>query len=269
MKIKANKALGQHFLFSREICDSIVSSAPRIQGAVVIEIGPGHGSLTSAILQQQPKHLFMIEKDKLLAVKLKAMYQDRDDVSVICADALKINIAQLSSQKVIIISNLPYNIGTELLCDWLCHASDRISHMTLMLQKELVERVCALKTSPNYGRLSVLCQLLAKCSKSFDVDAKLFTPPPKVTSSILQIEPLDLHLDQELFKLFQQILRIAFSARRKMLRKALGDFFNEDDFYSLNIPATLRPQDLSSADFWRIAAFYKAKVAALKVDERF
>ena len=264
MKVKANKALSQHFLFSADICDKIVASGPDIKGRVVVEIGPGHGSLTAAILKRQPQHLFLIEKDHQLASKLAAIYHHHEHVSVIDGDAQKIQIAKLSQQKVFIISNLPYNVGTELLCDWLCNSIGNIAHMTLMLQKEVVERICASKHASNYGRLSILCQFLAKCNKTFDVDAQFFTPPPKVTSSILQVSPFDLNLDEQLFKLFRSIITMAFSSRRKMLRKALIKFLDQQDFKALNIDSSIRPQDLSVQDFWHIAELCHAKILALK-----
>jgi 16S rRNA (adenine1518-N6/adenine1519-N6)-dimethyltransferase len=99
--------------------------------------------------------------------------------------------------------------------------------MTLMLQKEVVDRICASQHASNYGRLSILCQFLAKCSQSFDVDAQFFTPSPKVTSSIVQVEPLDFDLDQQLFKSLRNVITVAFSSRRKMLRKALVNFLDQ------------------------------------------
>jgi 16S rRNA (adenine1518-N6/adenine1519-N6)-dimethyltransferase len=253
MKVQAKKSLGQHFLFDQNICAAIVSSCIPIAGEVVVEVGPGHGSLTKAILQKEPKQLFLIEKDHLLAEKLKEQYSHSKQVTVIEGDAMKVNMRTLTDEQFIIISNLPYNVGTQLLCDWLCYSRDAIKHMTLMLQKEVIDRICALTRTKDYGRLSILCQLLADCQKSFDVGPQYFTPPPKVTSSIVQISPIQREFAKEEFKIFQNVLRSAFSSRRKMLKSALKDFLKEDDFLKLNIAPSLRPEELSVEEFWSIA----------------
>lgn len=260
MKISAKKSLGQHFLFDKDICNAIVLSAGSIKGKVVVEIGPGHGDLTDAILTQIPERLVLIEKDNTLAAKLKDKYQSYPNVEVIHNDALKVDLTALGA-KICIIANLPYNIGTKLVCNWLCYCADIIEHMTLMLQKEVVDRICAPKNTKDYGRLSILCQLLADCGKSFDVDPKFFTPPPKVTSSIVQIRPLKRQIEPIMLKLFEKIACVAFSARRKMLRKGLKAFLSEDDFNIIKILPTDRPENLAPDEFLRIANFYYPKLS--------
>jgi 16S rRNA (adenine1518-N6/adenine1519-N6)-dimethyltransferase len=172
---------------------------------------------------------------------------------------MKVNLRALVEGKFIVISNLPYNVGTQLLCDWLVNLRDAIVHMTLMLQKEVIERICATPKTKDYGRLSILCQQLARCHKSFDVGPEYFTPPPKVTSSIVQISPFQVELPKEEFKTFENVLRTAFSSRRKMLKSALKGFLSEQDFADLKINQALRPEDLTVDEFWRIAKFCSTK----------
>jgi 16S rRNA (adenine1518-N6/adenine1519-N6)-dimethyltransferase len=256
MKIKAKKSLGQHFLFDKNICDAIVSSSIAITDRVVLEVGPGYGTLTKAILDKNPKHLFLIEKDTNLVQHLNQLYSNASNVTIIEQDALKVNLNNLSDEKMVVIANLPYNVGTELLCDWLCHSRHKLEHLTLMLQKEVVERICSQPKTKNYGRLSILCQFLALCNKSFDVGAEVFTPPPKVTSSILQITPLQKEFNEEEFRMFQNILRAAFSSRRKMIKTALKTFLSEEDFANLKITTSKRPEDLDVQTFWDIAQYF-------------
>jgi 16S rRNA (adenine1518-N6/adenine1519-N6)-dimethyltransferase len=259
MKIKAKKSLGQHFLFDKNICSAIVSSSIPINNKMIVEVGPGYGTLTEAILKQNPKHLFLIEKDSKLAEHLGQKYAGINNVTVIEQDALKVNLNNLCDDKIIIIANLPYNVGTELLCNWLCYLRPKIEHLTLMLQKEVVERICAEPRTKNYGRLSILCQFLAKVTKDFDVEAAAFTPPPKVESSIVQISPLELELNKDEFKLFQQVIRTAFSAKRKMIKTALKSFLSSTDFISLKIDDNKRPEELDVNNFWQITKYILVK----------
>jgi 16S rRNA (adenine1518-N6/adenine1519-N6)-dimethyltransferase len=259
MQVKAKKSLGQHFLFDQNICSAIVASSVPITDKIVVEVGPGYGTLTRAILEKNPRHLFLIEKDTQLVERLRELYRDASNVTIIESDALKVNLRGLTDQQIVVISNLPYNVGTELLCDWLCHVRAQIEHLTLMLQKEVVDRICATSRAKDYGRLSILCQFLATCNKSFDVGPEHFTPPPKVTSAILQVAPLNVEFDLKTFKIFQNVLRAAFSSRRKMIKSALKSFLSAEDFVTLNLLNTVRPEELIVDDFWRIADLVQKK----------
>ena len=253
MQFKAKKSLGQHFLFHKDLCSQIVASSAPIAGKVVVEVGPGYGTLSQAILAKNPSAFFMIEKDAKLAALLKDKYCSFPNATVIHADALRVDLMSLTHENIVIISNLPYNIGTQLVCNWLGSLSGRIEHMTLMLQKEVVSRICGTPGSANYGRLSLFCQLLADCVKDFDVPAHYFTPPPQVMSAILQITPKNQSVDTQVLANFEKIIKAAFIARRKIIKSSLRDFFTAPELERLGIDPTIRPQDLWAEQFWLLA----------------
>jgi 16S rRNA (adenine1518-N6/adenine1519-N6)-dimethyltransferase len=144
-----------------------------------------------------------------------------------------------------------------MLCDWLFYAQESVTSMTLMLQREVIERICAEPGGKDYGRLSILCQLLSKCYKSFDVGPESFTPAPKVVSSIVQIIPNNL-MPKDEFKILQTVLQAAFCARRKMLKSSLQKLLSPQEFTILGIDATARAQNLTPQDYARVAAHLKS-----------
>jgi 16S rRNA (adenine1518-N6/adenine1519-N6)-dimethyltransferase len=255
LKIKAKKSLGQHFLCDRNVCNAIINSSVAIQDRIIVEIGPGYGALTSEILAQNPGHLFLIEKDYDLADRLRLVYKGNSKVTLIQGDALHINLSNLSHERVVIISNLPFNIGTKLLKNWLCDQRDQISHLTLMMQKEVADRVCAVVEGKDYGRLSILCQYLAKVAKSFDVPKEAFLPQPKVTSSILQIAPFVKTTNLEEFNLLQDVLSAAFLFKRKAIKTSLRTFLSSQDFLKIGINSSQIPRKLTIEDFLKIVEF--------------
>mgnify|MGYP006288828933 CR=1 FL=1 len=252
-QVKAKKSLGQHFLFDEHLCQEIVASSALISNKVVVEVGPGHGSLTDAILSKNPKQLFLIEKDAELISSLHRKYQHHSHVKIIEQDALKCNLASLTDQPIIIIANLPYNAGTQMLCNWLVHNCKQLDHLTLMFQKEVIDRICAVPGCKDYGRLSVLCQSLAQCSKSFDVEARHFTPPPKVTSAIVQIQPIQPTLPVELVQALEKVTASAFSCRRKILKTNLKNLFSAQELIALGALPTQRAEELNIDTFLRLA----------------
>jgi len=254
--MKAKKSLGQHLLQDEHICDGIVASSCNITGKTVIEVGPGYGALTNSILKKNPKRLILIEKDKMLSAFLLTKYRDAQNVTLLQEDALRIKIPDLVKEKCVIISNLPYNIASKLICNWLMPGiKEYIEHLTLMMQKEVVERICAEHNNKDYGRLSIFCQIAADVENSFDVPKEAFKPMPKVTSSILQAKPNDLVIESEVFKKFEQVLRMCFSKRRKMLKGILD--LSEEDFKNLSISPSQRPETLSPKDFLNISKYLK------------
>ena len=174
--ITPQKRLGQNFIFDSTLCDKIVRSVPHsIEGRHVLEVGPGPAGLTRSILAAKPSKLTVIEKDDRCIALLEDIKKIYLNLEITCGDALKITLPSLSASKVTIISNLPYNIGTELVFRWLEH-SEMVDSMTLMLQKEVVERICAKHNSKAYGKLSVMCQIMADVRKEFDVSPAAFYP---------------------------------------------------------------------------------------------
>lgn len=240
--ISPEKKLGQNFIFDLSLCEKIVRTIPSITGKEVLEIGPGPGGLTRAILASNPSKLTVIEKDPRclnLLLDLKKYYPN---LEIISDDALNIKISDLTKSKLCIISNLPYNVGTELVFRWLDEA-ELIESMTLMLQKEVVDRICSKIARKSYGKLSVICQVMADVRKEFDVSPAAFYPPPKVHSAIVNIFPKQ-SIDMKMIVKLRELTHRAFMFRRKMLKKALS-IVPEEVFSELSIDQSARPEDLS------------------------
>jgi 16S rRNA (adenine1518-N6/adenine1519-N6)-dimethyltransferase len=231
---RPRKRFGQHFLHDPRVLEKIVDALSLKSSDFVVEIGPGEGALTR-LLFEKTKNLEVIEIDRDLAAQL-----GRHKVHV--ADALEFDYS-VFPRGARIVGNLPYNISTPLLFH-LARYADRVRDMHFMLQLEVVERMVAAHSTPEYGRLSVALQARFKMKKLFNVSKGAFRPPPKVESAVVRLEPLP-----EQRKLDDDLLRRAFSARRKTLRNALPGI----DFAALGIDAGLRPENLSPEDYVRLS----------------
>jgi 16S rRNA (adenine1518-N6/adenine1519-N6)-dimethyltransferase len=255
-KVKADKKLGQHFLIDKEICDRIALSNGDLSQSLVVEIGPGTGELTQSIIALHPGvELLLIETDKRFIPLLQEIQQkylaQGGSLTIIEGDALKIDwlsITNKTNKKCHIIANLPYNIGTELLFTWL--QKEIISQffaITVMLQKEVVERVIALKGSKKYSWLSIISQLFCEKDLLFDIPPIAFYPQPKVMSSLLYLQPrvtpLPFHYNN-----LQYICKKLFLYRRKSLKAIIKmDDFLQSVFISaakFNLDMQLRPEQL-------------------------
>jgi 16S rRNA (adenine1518-N6/adenine1519-N6)-dimethyltransferase len=232
---RPRKRFGQHFLHDPRILEKIVDALALQSSDFVVEIGPGEGVLTRLILEKCP-NLEVIEIDRDLAAELSAQ-----KFKVHVADALEFDYS-VFPQGMRIVGNLPYNISTPLLFH-LARYADRVRDMHFMLQLEVVERMVAAHSTPAYGRLSVALQARFKMKKLFNVSKGAFKPPPKVESAIVRLEPLP-----QILKIDEDLLRKAFSARRKTLRNALPGI----DFAALGIDPGLRPENLAPEDYARI-----------------
>lgn len=222
----AKKSLGQHFLLDSNLLAKIVRAAGPIEDSHVIEVGPGPGGLTRAILAAGPQHLTAIEKDARCLEALAPLYAHYPaQFTVREADALKVDITSIGESPRMVIANLPYNVGTQLILDWLqlaaLHGPTALTGFTVMLQKEVAERMVANVGDAAYGRLSVLMQQLTDAAILFEVPASAFTPPPKVTSAILRARVLETPREDVPLKLLEQVVAAAFNHRRKMLRQSL------------------------------------------------
>jgi 16S rRNA (adenine1518-N6/adenine1519-N6)-dimethyltransferase len=222
----------------RRIVDAIAPSPED----VIVEIGPGEGALTRPLLERT-RHLEVIEIDRDLAAALAA-----DGVKVHVADALEFDFG-VFPESVRVVGNLPYNISTPLLFH-LARYAGRVRDLHFMLQLEVVERMAAKHSTPEYGRLSVMLQTRFKMQKLFRVAPGAFRPPPKVDSAVVRMVPLGAPLGCD-EKVFEKVVREAFSARRKTLRNALS--LKPGDYAELGIDAKLRPENLSPQDYVRIA----------------
>ena len=233
---RPRKRFGQHFLHDPRVLGRILECVAPTENDFIVEIGPGEGALTRKLLEKKPA-LEAIEIDRELADRLLAQ-----GIKVHAADALAFDYA-VFPRGFRLVGNLPYNISTPLLFH-LARFADRVRDMHFMLQREVVERMVAAPSTPDYGRLSVALQARFRMKKLFHVSKGAFRPPPRVDSAVVRMEPLAAMLTVD-----DDLLRRAFSARRKTLRNALPGV----DFAALGIDARLRPENLAPSDYARIA----------------
>ena len=250
--INIQRSLGQNFLFDINLTDKIVKKSEPLS-STIIEIGPGPGGLTRSILKKNPSKLFAVDKDhqsEIMLKELKELYKDK--LQIITADAINYPIWKLGNSPRQIIANLPYNVGTKMLINWLKHIKC-FEKLTLMFQKEVAERIIANVGSPNYGRLSILTNWLTETRKLFDIPATAFIPTPKVSSSVIQLIPRSKPIFDINFSSLEKITFLAFSQRRKMLKSSLRTVNGEVILDNLQISSKLRPEEVSIIDFCRIA----------------
>ena len=224
--IKAKKSLGQNFLIDKNILNKIVNSA-KIKNEAILEVGPGTGNLTSFILERKPKKLFVIEKDENLISTLYEKFNDK--ISIINNDILKFNEKKISKNKLTVFGNLPYNISTEILCKWILNLDKDhfwFNNLILMFQKEVAERIISKFNTSSYGRLSILANWRLEINKICDVKPVSFSPKPKVDSSLLFLKPKKNFLNFNNPKNLEEITRIFFNHRRKMIKKPFNQIFN-------------------------------------------
>lgn len=239
-----SKRLGQNFLLDMGITRRIARLIPLDR---VVEIGPGPGGLTRALLEEA-SHVTVIEKDPMCIDALSSLKEHaKNRLRCIEADALSVNVFELYNESFCIAANLPYNIGTELLVQWIQGLKDytHLKSMTLMLQKEVVDRIVAGVNTPEYGRLSILCQYACDVRKNFLVKPECFTPPPKVTSAVVTLIPKRDSYDK--ITVLENLTRIAFGQRRKMLRNTLGRQYPEWDFFQKEV----RPETIPVSE-WEV-----------------
>ncbi len=244
------KRFGQNFLHDHNIIYHILSSLQARPEEHWVEIGPGMGALTDPLLNMG-LHLDVVELDRDLVALLKDKFKQQDTLQIFSADALKFDFSSLvkNNEKLRIIGNLPYNISTPLMFHLLNNASC-IEDMHFMLQKEVVDRICAAPGSKKYGRLSVMMQYYCTTELLFDVPPESFDPAPKVMSAIVRLVPHD-HPPVAVnnLKMLNRVVVQAFSQRRKTLRNSLKKLIEENAIIALNIDPTLRAEVLSLADF--------------------
>ncbi len=219
----ARKRFGQHFLVDESVIDGIVRAIHPQPGQALVEIGPGLGALTQPLLERAGA-LTVIELDRDLAARLRK----RGGLTVVEADVLKVDFAALAAgagQKLRVVGNLPYNISTPILFHLLA-VSEQVLDQHFMLQKEVVERMAAAPGSKDYGRLSVMLQWRYRIEAVLDVPPDAFEPPPRVNSAIVRMEPLALDAGIDAERL-SQLVQLAFSQRRKILRHTLGRWLEQ------------------------------------------
>ena len=246
------KRFGQNFLHDHRVIDNIISSTEAKPNEHWVEIGAGQGALTEPLLRLGVQ-LDVVELDRDLVVLLKDKFQHCDNLNIHSADALRFDFsALLKGDKLRVVGNLPYNISTPLMFHLLEH-TDCIEDMFFMLQKEVVDRICATPNSKKYGRLSVMMQYYCDTEWLFDVPPESFDPIPKVMSAIVRLTPHTTPPVQVDVAKLNTIVTHAFSQRRKTLRNALKKLIDEQTMIELGIEPTVRAENVSLAEFAKLA----------------
>ena len=253
--LSAQKALGQNFLLDQNITDKIVRHVDDLHDTNVFEIGPGPGGLTRSLLRSQAQTVIAVEFDHRAVAALESLHNAAHGrLEIIEQDALQTDLTALASAPRAIVANLPYNIATPLIIGWLAQIRENpqaYQSMTLMVQKEVAQRMTATPNTKAYGRLSVLCQWLCDVKMLFDLSPSAFTPPPKVTSTVVQFVPKMLEGAQPSFKAVEAVTEAAFGQRRKMIRSSLKAYL--PSLERLDIDSTLRAENLMVETFIALA----------------
>ncbi len=278
--LQARKSLGQNFLLDLNLTGRIARAGGRLDEGTIIEVGPGPGGLTRALLSEGAERLVVIEADprtRPILDAIAAHWPGR--LTIIEADALTIDLASLGPAPRKIIANLPYNVATPLLLQWLRHAA-AFAKIVVMLQKEMVDRLAAAPHSKDYGRLSVMVQWLCIVEPQFEVNRAAFIPPPKVTSTVVALTPrptplTDRHGRVPGFAVLEAVVAAAFGQRRKMLRSALKNYAATFEISAealcerAGIDPTQRAETLSVMDFCTLATLVEdlSQQAVGKLDQ--
>ncbi|MEO0549826.1 MAG: 16S rRNA (adenine(1518)-N(6)/adenine(1519)-N(6))-dimethyltransferase RsmA [Pseudomonadota bacterium] len=262
----ARKALGQHFLFDPDILRRTALAAGPVAGRTVIEVGPGPGGLTRALLDQGAEKLFCVEADPRFAEALQSWPEAAEGRLVVTQqDARKTDWAALIGHEAgcgpaMIVANLPYNVGTPIFVSWLKAEAWR-GEMALMFQKEVAERICAEPGSPHYGRLAVLTGAVCHAHIAFTLPPGAFKPPPKVDSAVTVLQPIRTNEQFKHIDLLETLTAAAFGQRRKMLRASLKSLAKPAGLdtttwlEACNIDPTARAETIDQAGFRRLTTF--------------
>jgi len=253
--LAARRRLGQHFLLDLNLTGRIARAAGDLAAGTTIEIGPGPGGLTRALLAHGATRVIAVERDERCLpalAEIAAAYPGR--LEIIAGDALKIDAGRLGTAPRRIVANLPYNVATPLLLAWLATA-DRFERMVLMFQREVAARLIAAPRSKDYGRLTVATQWRCQVRRLFDIPPRAFTPPPKVTSSLVELKPRPAPLAPADPALLERVAAAAFGQRRKMLRQSLRGLAADPAslLAAAGIAETKRAEELSVVEFAALA----------------
>ncbi len=259
--LRARKSLGQNFLLDLNLTRKIARAAAPLQGHAVIEIGPGPGGLTRALLLEGAEKVIAVERDSRVVPALEEIAERWPGrLEIVEGDALRTDQAELAKKAglpVKVVANLPYNIATPLLTGWLLTEPwpPWWQSLTLMFQREVADRITAAPGSRSFGRLAVLSQWRTRARRLFDIPPAAFTPPPKVTSSVVQITPLPEPVEACPPDALQKVTAAAFGQRRKMLRKALKSIAKDPEalLSPAGLDGTKRAEELEVRDFCRLA----------------
>lgn len=250
--LEPKKQFGQNFLFDLNLTSRIARNIPDIEKTTVVEVGPGPGGLTRAILMAGAKHVIAIEKDKTTQTILSQIVDASNGrLEIIYGDALKVDLSDMDKSGYSVCSNLPYNVGTELLIGWLHKIANgaNIKSLTLMFQREVAQRIIAKTQDAQYGRLSVLCDVLCDSKILFDVPNTAFVPRPKVQSSVVQIIPNKNKISKiDNINKLEKLTAKLFGQRRKMIRGII-----KTDWTKYGLSGTERAEEISPSVFLEIS----------------
>ena len=249
--LNAKRSLGQNFLLDLNLTSRIARTAENLDASDVVEIGPGPGGLTRALLHEGARHVYAVERDERCLAALadiERAYPGR--LTVISGDALATDIAALGRPPRRVIANLPYNVATPLLLKWLSRP-DAFAELVLMFQSEVADRLTARPGTKAYGRLSIMTQWRCEVRRAFGVSSRAFTPPPKVDSAIVQMKPRPAPLAPADAGALAKVTEAAFGQRRKMLRSSLKSL--GVDLEELGIDPSLRAENLTIEQYCGLA----------------
>lgn len=251
--LAAKKSFGQHFLLDLNVTRKIVRLAGPFEGRAVVEVGPGPGGLTRALLESDANKVVLVEKDPRFIPLLSELDDGSGRLEIVEGDALKVKEAELVDGPAHLVSNLPYNVGTPLLIKWLT-GPWRPYSLTLMFQKEVAERVVAQVGDDAYGRLAVIAQATSDARIVMHLPAAAFTPPPKVASAVVHLVPLATPPEPAMLKRLERVTAAAFGQRRKMLRSSLKTLGGGALCEAAGIEPDARAETVDVAGFLRLAA---------------
>mgnify|MGYP001489921407 CR=1 FL=1 len=258
---KPKKSLGQNFLIDKNIIKKIINLGNIEENKTILEIGAGYGSLTTQLAKKYPKKILAIEKDKALSLILKKKLKFFDNVKVINDDIFNFITNNKLDKNIIVFGNLPYNIATKILTSLVLIKKwpPWFNLLILMFQKEVADRIIAKHKSKEFGRLSVLCNWRLEIKKHFDVSKNCFYPKPDVNSSVLTFKPRESEFFFKNSNNLENVTRILFSNRRKMINKNFIKLFgkNSEVAKKLNLNLKLRPEELNHNMYYKIVTEYE------------
>ena len=255
------KSLGQNFLIDKNIINKIIKIGNINEDKIVMEIGPGYGNLTEAIISKKPRNIFAVEKDKKLSISLVKKFRNVKSLKIINEDILNIIKKENLKRNLLVFGNLPFNISTQILASLITLKKwpPWYDLLVFMFQKEVANRIIAKPNTKEFSRLTVLSNWRLEIKKHFDVSKNSFFPKPKVDSTILSFRPKKKNFNLKNPKNLEKVTQILFSNRRKMINKNLKKIFKENLFLlkDLNIDLNKRPGELSNETFYKIAIEYE------------
>ena len=259
MWVRPKKSLGQNFLIDRNIIDKICETGLLQEGENILEIGPGTGNLTEAILKKKPEKFYVIEKDEKLVQNLKEKFSDK--IIIINKDVLKYDFKMLNNKNFKVFGNLPYNISSQILTNLIKYSFNEFSFKKLifMFQREVADRIIAKYNTKYYGRLSIISSWKLNIKKITDIAPSSFFPKPKIISSLLEFTPKSEFTNLKNSENLEKITNIFFNQRRKMIKKPLNILFqnSKNIIKELNLDTSLRPQNLNPETYLKICLMYE------------